>query len=162
MWVLLVCFQKRQPAGLCSGPPGCGGNCRFLPGLHVLRAVCPVLGTLLWSTAVWGKLQVPAWAPRVQSCVTCIGSTEREVRGGKESLTSQWIVSCSPVCSPRLLFPHPCPRLSSLGCHDSRALEAGRLMGTEPEFASMYARGGGGGVPSCTHLGPPAHWHVLE
>ena len=24
---------------LCSGPPRCGGNCRFLPGLHVFRAV---------------------------------------------------------------------------------------------------------------------------
>ena len=41
--------------------------------------------------------------------------------------------------------------------------EAGLLMGTEPEFASMYTRGGGWGVPSCTCvLGPPAHWHVLE
>ena len=77
---------------------------------------------LLWSTGVWGKLQVSARAPCAQSCVTCIGSAEREVRGGKESLTSPWIVSCSPVCSPRLLFPHSCPRLSSLGCQDSRAL----------------------------------------
>ena len=79
------------------------------------------------------------------------------MRGGKESLTSQWIVSCSPGSC----FLIPAPDSALLVAMTAGRWEAGLLLGLEPEFASMYARGGGAGMPSCTHQGLLAHWPVL-
>ena len=101
---------------------------------------------LLWSTGVWGKLRVPAWAPHAQSCVTCIGSTkrEREREGGRERGEGrEGVLDLSVDCElqPRLLFPHPCPRLSSLGCHDSRALGSRAPSGARTRVCQHVCQG---------------------